>query len=723
MEQGLAQTSLDIRGIFLMLRRHVRLLALGAALGVVLALVLLAVNRPQYTATTALMVDSREEKILNDAIVAPFRPSSNAIASEAAVIVAPNVLKRVVDKLELSADPDFAAHPHTPGLFGTVKAQLFMLFGVRPREANSGEGLSDETIEIIEALRQSIEVVPSQYTNLLQVNVTSKDPRKAARIANAVADAYLVQQLEGRYDATRRATDWLKERLDEHKVKLRRSEERFERLKAEMDLVEKEGATLEERQLVRLNDELVQQSARTADARAKYESVLSQADGHIFNEKQLSEIAQSTLITHLRTQLAQVTRDEDSLNSRFGNWHPAVVKVRAEKQGLSREIDGEIRRIVAVLKNEFEIATNREASLRESLKAGALRASSQRPEYVRLRELQREAESDKALYEAMLQRMKQAAAQETWKTADFRVVAEAVPPLTSSKPKTKVLVLAGLGLGFGLGIGLTLLTELLDKTFKRNRDVEAKLAVPHLVDVPLLPARQLSAGGPTRTPGQNAFHFATQHIGSPFADAMLGLLSSLQSTSRDAPIKTVMFTSATPGEGKSVVAANFAQTAARSGFKVLLICTDLRTPTVNWFGPTNMPKADLVDYLSGKAEIEATIARSEQALIDLIPAGRSAANAASLLASPRMDKLLEWAKANYDLVVIDTVAIVTCLDGRMLARRIDATVIVIEWLKTRVDLAKEAVDLLLKNDARIVGAVLNKVDFTKARLYGLNTFA
>jgi capsular exopolysaccharide synthesis family protein len=490
-----------------------------------------------------------------------------------------------------------------------------------------------------------------------------------------------------------------------------------------MDLVEKEGATLEERQLVRLNEELVHQSARTADARAKYESVWSQANGRIFDDKQLSEIAQSTLITALRTQLAQVTRDEDSLNSRFGNWHPAVVKVRSEKQGLNRAIDEEIRRIVAVLKNEFEIATSREASLRESLKAGALRASSLRPDYVRLRELQREAETDKALYEAMLQRMKQAAAQETWKTADFRVAAEAVPVLTSSKPKTEMLVLAGLGLGFCLGIGFVLLTELLDMTFKRGHDVEVKLAIPHLVDVPLLPARQVSAGGPTRTSDENAFHFATQHIGSPFADAMMGLLSSLQSTRREAPIKTVMFTSATPGEGKSVIAASFAQTAARSGFKVLLVCSDLRTPTVNWFRPTNAPQADLVDYLSGKAEIEASIARSDQVLIDLIPAGRSAANAASLLASPRMDKLLEWAKANYDLVVIDTVAIVTCLDGRMLARRIDATVFVIEWLKTRVDMAKESVNLLLKNDARIVGAVLNKVDFTKARLYGLNTFA
>jgi polysaccharide biosynthesis transport protein len=723
MEQTLPQSSIDLRGVYLMLRRHVRMLALGAVLGVVFALALLVLIRPQYTATTALMVDSREERILNDAIVAPFRPSSNAIASEATVIVAPNVLKRVVDKLELAKDPDFEVHPHTPGLLGTAKAQLFMLFGVRPREANRGEGLSDEMIEIIEALRQSIEVVPSQYTNLLQVNVTSKDPRKAARIANAIADAYLDQQLEGRYSATRRATDWLRERLEEHKVKLRQSEERFERLRAQMELVEKEGTTLEEKQLIRLNEELIMQRARTAEARAKFDSVQNQANGRIFNEKQLAEIAQSTLITQLRTQLAQVIRDEDSLNSRFGFGHPAVVKVRAEKQGLSREIDGEIRRIVAVLKNEFEIATSREGSLQESLKTAAQKTSSQKSEYVRLRELQREAESDKALYEAMLQRMKQAAAQETWKSADFRVVAEAVPPLTSSKPKTKVLVLAGLGLGFGFGIGITLLTELLDKTFKRGRDVEAKLGIPHIVDVPLLPARQLSAGGPTRTPGQNAFHFATQHIGSPFADAMLGLLSSLQSTSREAPIKTVMFTSATPGEGKSVVAANFAQTAARSGFKVLLICTDLRTPTVNWFGPTNAPKADLVDYLNGKAEIEATIARSEQALIDLIPAARSAANAASLLASPRMDKLLEWAKANYDLVVIDTVAVVTCLDGRMLARRIDATVVVIEWLKTRVDMTKEAVDLLLKNDARIVGAVLNKVDFTKARLYGLNAFA
>lgn len=723
MEQHLPQSSIDPRGVYLMLRRHVRLLALGAGLGVFLALALLVLIRPQYTATTTLIVDSREEKVLNDAVVAPFRPSSNAIASEAAVIVAPNVLKRVVDKLELAKDPDFEVLPHTPGLLGTAKAQVFMLFGVRPREANTGDGLSDEMIEVIETLRKSIEVVPSQYTNLLTVNVTSKDPRKAARIANAVADAYLDQQLEGRYSATRRATDWLKERLDELKVKLRQSEERYERLRADMDLSEKEGTTLEEKQVVRMNEELVLSRARTAEARAKLMSVQQQIKGPTLSDKDLSEIAQSSLITQLRTQLAQVTRDEDSLSSRFGYGHPAVVKVRAEKQGLNREIDEEVRRISAVLKSEFEIAKSREASLGESLSAASARAGRQKGEYVRLKELQRESESDKALYEAMLQRMKQAATQESWKATDFRVVAEAVPPLMSSQPKTKVLVLGGLGLGFGLGIGLTLLTELLDKTFKRGRDVEAKLGVAHLVDVPMLPARQLSNGGPTRTPAQNAFHFSSQHIGSPFADGMLGLLSSLQSMSRDAPIKTVMFTSATPTEGKSVIAANFAQTAARSGFKVLLICTDLRTPTVNWFGPNNEPTADLVDYLNGKAEIESTIAHSEQAMIDLIPAARSAANAASLLASPRMQKLLEWAKANYDLVVLDTVAIVTCLDGRMLARHIDATVVVVEWLKTRVDIAKEAVDLLVKNDARIAGVVLNKVDFTKARLYGLNTAA
>jgi capsular exopolysaccharide synthesis family protein len=204
---------------------------------------------------------------------------------------------------------------------------------------------------------------------------------------------------------------------------------------------------------------------------------------------------------------------------------------------------------------------------------------------------------------------------------------------------------------------------------------------------------------------------------------MLGLHSALQSLSRDKPLKTVMFTSATPGEGKSVIAANFAQTAARSGLKVLLICTDLRTPTVDWLGRTGATKADLVDYLTGKAEIEGTVVRSEEAKIDLVPAARSATNAASLLASQRMQQMLEWGRANYDLVVIDTVAIVTCLDGRMLARHVDATVVVIEWLKTTVDVAKEAVDLLLKNDARIAGAVLNKVDFAKARLYGINTSA
>src|SRR5204862_874027 len=153
MEQNLPQTSFDIRGVYLMLRRHVRLLGLGAVLGVFIALALLVLIRPQYTATTALMVDSREEKILNDAIVAPFRPSSNAIASEAAIIVAPSVLKRVVDKLELAKDPDFEAPARTHGMLSTAKAQLSLLFGIRPREANSGEGLSDEMIEVIEKLR------------------------------------------------------------------------------------------------------------------------------------------------------------------------------------------------------------------------------------------------------------------------------------------------------------------------------------------------------------------------------------------------------------------------------------------------------------------------------------------------------------------------------------------------------------------------------------------
>src|SRR5262245_22770316 len=138
-----------------MLRRHVRLLSLGADLGVVLALALLVYVRPQYTATTTLIIDSREEKVLSDAIVSPFRPSSIAIASEAAVIMAPHALKRVVDKLALGEDPEFV--PSAPGMLGTAKAQLFSLFGLRPpRQANNGDGLSDDMLGIIETRRKAV---------------------------------------------------------------------------------------------------------------------------------------------------------------------------------------------------------------------------------------------------------------------------------------------------------------------------------------------------------------------------------------------------------------------------------------------------------------------------------------------------------------------------------------------------------------------------------------
>jgi capsular exopolysaccharide synthesis family protein len=716
------KSTLSLGALYLMMKRHVRLLAGGTAVGVVIALALLVLLRPQYTATVTLMVDSRQEKVLNtDAVISRFEPSSTAIASEAAVLTAPSVLKRVVDKLDLANDPDFKVAPRTTvGLFGTAKAGVLSLFGTQPGEAAAVDGLDEQTLEIIDKLRKSMEVTAVQYTNLINVAVTSKDPRKAARLANAVADAYLVQQLEGRYRATRRATDWLTERLEEHKDKLRKSEERFEALKAEMDLVDKEGTTLEEKQLVRLNEELVLARARTAEARAKYMGVSQQANGGNIDEKQLAEFVQSALITQLRTQLAQVTRDSDSLGSRFGSAHPAVVRIRAEKRGLNAQISDEVHRIVAVLKNELEVAESRELSLQTSLKTAAERTSGLRGEYVKLRELQRETESDKALYEAMLQRVKQTAAQESWKISDFRIVAEAVPPLSSSQPKTKVLALAGLMFGLSLGFGLTLLTEFADTTFKRGRDIEAKLGVPHLVDVPLAPSIQLSASGPTRMKANNVFHFAAQQAGSPFADSMLALHAALRARGGGQPLKTVMFTSARSGEGKSVMAANYAQTAARSGLKVLLICTDLRTPTVNWFAPDKPIKHDLVDYLGGTAEIEAVVTRNALAMIDVVPATRTAPDAAALIASDRMHKLLEWGKANYDLVVIDTVSIMPSLDGRMLARHVDATVLVVEWLATSLESAKDAVELLLKNDAQIAGAILNKVDPAKAGRYGLS---
>lgn len=718
MEQRHPQGSIDLRAIYLMLRRHLGSLFAGLVLGAGFALALLVSIPPKFTATATLMVDSREQKILNDAVVAPIRPTPDAIASEAALIRSPTVLKQVAEKLNLASDPDFAVPSQTsPSLLAKAKAQVFALFS-RPSPAQ----FHDPLWEMIENLRESLDVRAIQYTNLMQINVTNKDPRKAALIANAITDAYLDQQIASRYAVTRRATDWLKERLEEQKIKLRKSEDRFERFKANMDLIDKEGPTLEERQVMRLNEELVLARARTAEARAKYSTINQKRTGHASDSSDLSEIAQSALITQLRTQLAQVIRDEDSIKSRFGAMHPAFVRIQAEKQALNSQIKAEIQRVLAITRNDLDVSTSREASLQDSLQSAADKTSSLRPEFVKLREIQREAESDKALYEATLQRMKQAAAQETWKSTDLRVVAEAVPPLTSSQPKTRVLVLGGLSAGLGLTMGLALLKELLDKSLKRGRDVELKLGVTHLVNTPLLSDREIVKAGPSRLRSINAFHFAERKSGSSFSDSMLGLLATVRSLGRDTPIKTIMFTSAKPGEGKSVIAANFAQTAARSGLKVLLLCTDLRTPTTNWFGPPNQAQPDLIDYLNGKVEIAAAIVKGEHS-IDILPAVTTAPNAASILASTRMQDLLDWAKANYDLVVIDTVAIVTCLDGRMMARHADATILVAEWLKTRSDDAKEAIDLLLKHDASIAGVVLNKVDFKKAKLYGLNTLA
>ncbi|MGE3065899.1 MAG: GumC family protein [Hyphomicrobiaceae bacterium] len=720
---GLEQKpAFDLNNIILIVRRNARKLVLGLLLGLFLGAALLVLIQPTYQATTTLMVDGREQKVFgSDAVISPFRAESTAIASEVAVIKSPEVLRKVVEKLDLAHDPEFEVIKSPPGPLSRLKRSIQAMIGIKPPATGfdpTGDS-RDETTELIENFYKAVTVGTIQYTNLIDISVSSKDPDKAARMANALADAYLLQQLETRYGATRKATDWLRARLDELKEKLRLSEQRLEKYKADMDLSDKESTTLDEQQLVRINEQLVNARAQTAEAEAKYLAVRDRAAGGALDDEKLAEFIRSDLITQLRSQLATVIRNEDSLNARYGTNHPAVMRVRAERKGLNGQIDAEVRRAVAVLKNEYEIAASREKALQASLKDMSEKTNAQKQMFVHMRELRREAESDKVLYEGLLQRVKQTAAQESWKATDFRVVAEAVPPRYPSQPKTKLLAFAGVGIGLVFGVGLTLLSEMLDRTFKRGRDVEAKLSLPHLGYIPALSQRALADPSIGRTPGERAFRYSMTKSGTPFADSILALHANLEATGRSGPIKSVMFTSARSGEGKSVIAANFAQVSARSGLKTLLICADLRTPTIRWFATDRRLTYDIADYLMGKVQIENVILRDEESTVDIVPATRTVPDSGTLLASARMKTLLAWARANYDMCVIDAVASVPCLDGRVIARQVDATVLVLEWHKTTLDTAREAVDLLVKSDAMLAGAVLNKVDFAKAKLYGL----
>jgi len=458
---GYAPAELDFHTIWSIVWRGKATILRATAVSLAVAFVFLLVTPRQYTAVTQLLIDPTDLRAIGTDLT-PNNGVGDAavlqVESQSRVITSDSVLGRVVDDQKLADDPEFTAPSPIRVLFGALTG----MFGISPHAA------ADKKIAALDEFKRHIQVKRADRTYVVDVDVSSKDPEKAARLANAIAAAYLVQQTEARADAARQISQSLSARLKELQDRVRTAEDRVEAFKAKNNIVDANGQLVNEQQLSELNRLLEAARSRTADAKARYEQV-----ERVQQSKDPSgaflEAVQSPTITALRSQYAEVMRREAEQMATLGPRHPAVLDIQAQAERLRGMIVDEIKRVAASARNEYETAKANQQTLEQNLETLKHTTIDTSQAMVGLRELQREAQASRTVYETFLARARETSEQERLDTKNIQVITAAVAPLNRSWPPSNlIVVLAALVVGLASGAGIVFLRASPDQVVPRR---------------------------------------------------------------------------------------------------------------------------------------------------------------------------------------------------------------------------------------------------------------
>lgn len=438
---------------WMFLWRRKSLIALTVAMALLLSLGADLVMTPRYRAVSQILIGPVDLRVVEKTVMPPAQTAdANVIQveSETRILTSDRVLLRVVDNEKLTSDPEFGAG--APSLMSRLRVSLG--FG---SQAKTG----DAELAALRQLQRSVSAKRSERTYVVDVIVETADRDKSARIANAIAQAYLDEQTAARAEASRRATDSLSSRLSELRERVRNAEEQVELYKREHNIIGPTGRLVDEQQLTELNNQLTTAKARTAEAKARYEQIIRlQRSGA--DSGSTSEAVQSNTIGRLREQYATIARQEANLAAELGPRHPWVIDARAQVRNAQQHITEELSRVAEANRNDYERALANENSLANSFDVLKRKAMDTSLAFVKLRELEREAEASRAVYESFLGRAREMREQERLDTTNVRILSDAQPPQDRSwPPRRLIILLAGLMLGILGGTGLAYLLELM----------------------------------------------------------------------------------------------------------------------------------------------------------------------------------------------------------------------------------------------------------------------
>lgn len=517
---------------------------------------------PRYTAATSLLFDLRPRTLLGgDSQIASIATDLALVESQVKLLSSDTVLRRVVERERLTADEEFGAG--RPGLRALIMGALGLSSAPAASEA-------DAATEATRALSRAVVVRRSERTYVIDVEVTSRDAGKSARLANAIASAFMADQADARADVARREGGLLRGRLDELQARVRDAERRVAEYKEANRIFTPDGKLLNETQLTDASEALLTARTRTAEARARYDQVqriIRQGQ----SPDQLSEALRSGVIERLRQQLGEVTRQEANLRRTLGPRHPSYLEVQEQLQATRGLINDELRRISAAALNELQVAQSQEAQAERETEALKRQSSTTNQSIVRLRDLEREFENSKVVLDRFL-RARETIGVEGLDSMNVRVIAPATPPTAPSAPRRLPILALALIAGAGIGVGRALLLEQGGLRGGSAGNAGVPLRLPPLGATPAAGLagriRRLLPFGPRPMEPATRMTAAALSPKGPMAQLVRDILARVGA---GAEPRTVLVTAETGGLGATTLASNLAWGAAADGRRVLLV--------------------------------------------------------------------------------------------------------------------------------------------------------
>lgn len=622
---------------------------------------------------------------------------------------------QVIRELNLDRRPEFAGQaPPAPSSLELAPDPL----QTDPSRASAMVG----------GFKGNLRVALSPNTRIIEVHYRSSDPQMAANVVNTLMQTYVENNFKARFESTMQASDWLSKQLVDLQMKVETSQEKLVRYQKEHEILgtdEKQNIITEK--LEELNKELTSAESDRMDKEALYRLVesgdpdaIASSAGGIASDGPGTQSA-SQLLETLRAKEADLKIQVADLNTQFGPSYPKLTQLNNQLKEIDAQMQREMKKIASQVRGQYTTALQRESMLRDALEKQKQEANKLNESAIEYTLLKRDVDTNRQLYEGLLQKMKEAGVSAGLKSNNFRIVDSARPPTAPIEPNVPRNLLFAVVLGLASGIGLAFLLEGLDNTVRTTEQAQMISGLASLGMIPLGSKSARDGPNPKRlviATSKEAVELVTQvRPQSQMAESYRALRTSLLLSNLGAPPKIIMVTSALPQEGKTTTSINTAVVLAQKGTRILLIDADLRRPSIHKTLGMG-PHSGLSNVLTGSTTLEQAITRTAVLPnLFVLPAGTPPPNPAELLASSNMREMLAELREQYDHIVIDTPPSLSVTDAVVLSPRADAVVLVIRSGQTTKQALRRSRDILTQVNAKVVGVLLNAVDLSSPDYY------